>query len=36
MGTPPLFFKWAPALGQSAVFYNGDRVIGGGVIALRP
>jgi tRNA-specific 2-thiouridylase len=24
--------QWAPAKGQSAVFYYGDRVIGGGVI----
>jgi len=24
--------QWAPASGQSAVFYNGDTVIGGGII----
>lgn len=24
--------QWAPAPGQSAVFYDGDRVIGGGTI----
>ena len=24
--------QWAPAPGQSAVFYNGDTVIGGGLI----
>jgi tRNA-specific 2-thiouridylase len=24
--------QWAPAAGQSAVFYNGDLVIGGGII----
>lgn len=24
--------QWAPAAGQSAVFYEGDRVIGGGII----
>jgi tRNA-specific 2-thiouridylase len=26
--------QWAPASGQSAVFYNGDTVIGGGVIKI--
>lgn len=26
--------QWAPASGQSAVFYNGDAVIGGGVIKI--
>jgi tRNA-specific 2-thiouridylase len=26
--------QWAPASGQSAVFYNGDSVIGGGVIKI--
>lgn len=25
--------QWAPAPGQSAVFYDGDRVIGGGIIS---
>ncbi len=24
--------QWAPASGQSAVFYDGDLVIGGGII----
>lgn len=26
--------QWAPASGQSAVFYDGDKVIGGGIISL--
>jgi tRNA-specific 2-thiouridylase len=26
--------QWAPASGQSAVFYNGDTVIGGGIINI--
>jgi tRNA-specific 2-thiouridylase len=26
--------QWAPAPGQSAVFYDGDTVIGGGIIEL--
>jgi tRNA U34 2-thiouridine synthase MnmA/TrmU len=25
--------QWAPAPGQSVVFYHGDLVVGGGVIA---
>lgn len=28
--------QWAPAPGQSAVFYLGDTVIGGGIITQRP
>lgn len=28
--------QWAPALGQSAVFYEGDFVIGGGIISSLP
>ena len=27
--------QWAPASGQSAVFYDGDTVIGGGVIRIQ-
>jgi tRNA-specific 2-thiouridylase len=26
--------QWAPAPGQSAVFYNGDTVVGGGIIVM--
>ncbi len=26
--------QWAPAPGQGAVFYDGDRVIGGGIIVI--